>query len=116
MVGSPPADAWPAFLKPTLPSLFLFFPALSLSCFLVASSSDLEIAILRFYRTHSVNSQMGHELVTSNDLHPLQLLDLPLNLCLRHHQFSGVASPRKSGFVSDAVTGAVGDDPSGDPI
>ncbi|KAM1521861.1 hypothetical protein ACFX10_012042 [Malus domestica] len=42
-------------------------------------------------------------LVTNNDLHPLQLLDLPLNLCLRHHQFSGVAIFKKSGFVGKGV-------------
>ncbi|KAM1809851.1 hypothetical protein ACFX12_026690 [Malus domestica] len=55
-------------------------------------------------------------LVTNNDLHLLQLLDLPLNLYLRHHQFSSVAIPRKSRFVGEAMTEAVGEDPLGDPI
>ncbi|KAM2508184.1 hypothetical protein ACFX1W_030409 [Malus domestica] len=52
------------------------------------------------------------QLVTSNDLHPLQLLDLPLNLRLRHHRFFNVAIPRKSGFVGEAVIGAVRENPS----
>ncbi|KAM1060056.1 hypothetical protein TB1_024027 [Malus domestica] len=58
----------------------------------------------------------GGRLVTSNDLHHLQLLDRPLNLRLRHHRFFSVVIPRKLGFVGEAMTGTVEDDPSGDPI
>ncbi|TQE12508.1 hypothetical protein C1H46_001899 [Malus baccata] len=47
----------------------------------------------------------GGRLVTSNDLHPLQLLDLPLNLRLRHHRFFIVAIPRKSGVNEPLALG-----------